>query len=106
MLRISRSCPEHCGTVVVVTISPGDGQATPPLGVERLIELLGRIFYIGPALVALGLLLAIALNGSSGWGVGGGLCGVGAMIIVVVPLERRRLRRMRVRLSKVGHNYP
>ena len=87
-----------------MTDSPSGGQATPPLGVERLIDLLGRIFYIGPALVALGLLLAIALSGSSGWGIGGGLCGVGVMVMVVAPLERRRLRR--VRLAKIGRIHP
>jgi hypothetical protein len=105
-MRISRFCQENCGIVVAVTISPSGGQASPPVGVERLVELLGRIFYIGPALVALGLLLAIALRGSSGWGVGGGLCGVGVMVLVVVPLERRRLRRMSLRLAKVVHNHP
>jgi hypothetical protein len=89
-----------------MTISPSGERATPPAGVERLIELLGRIFFVGPACIALGLLLAIALAGSSGWGVGGGLCGVGVMLMVAVPLERRRLRRLSIRLAKVDQVSP
>jgi hypothetical protein len=78
----------------------------PPLGAERLSNLLGRIFYVGPALVVIGLLLAIALPGSSGWGVGGGLCGCGVMLTVAVPWERKRLRRLFEPSGKAESDHP
>lgn len=84
-----------------------DGKSQSPTGIERLIELLGRIVYIGPALFVLGVLLAIALPASTGWGLGGGVCEIGAMLTVVVPWERRRLRGKVVPATGVGRsNHP
>ena len=93
--------------------SPGESDArraitnnSHPVEVDRLRELLGRIFYAGPASIALGLVAAIALPGSSGWVVGGGMCGVGALVIVLVPLVRNRLKHLGLPTANADTNYP